>query len=154
MPRMMTKLERFGCAKPVVGIVLPTGYTLNADGTSIYLTMAALFVAQATNTHLSLWDQVLVLGVLMVTSKGSGGIAGAGFVALAATLASMDKIPVAGMALLLGVERFVNQARAVTNLIGNGVATIVVAKWEGEFDKKQEGGEAEYEEELKDYDYD
>jgi Na+/H+-dicarboxylate symporter len=137
LPRMMTKLERLGCAKPVVGIVLPTGYTFNADGTSIYLTMAAIFVAQATNTHLTLWDQLLVLGVLMLTSKGSAGVAGAGFVTLAATLASMDKIPVAGMALLLGVDRFVNQARAVTNLIGNGVATIVVAKWEKAFDERQ-----------------
>jgi DAACS family dicarboxylate/amino acid:cation (Na+ or H+) symporter/aerobic C4-dicarboxylate transport protein len=155
LPRMMTKLERLGCAKPVVGIVLPAGYTFNADGTSIYLTMAAIFVAQATNTYLSLWDQLLVLGVLMLTSKGSAGVAGAGFVTLAATLASMDKIPVAGMALLLGVDRFVNQARAVTNLIGNGVATIVVAKWEGDFDKKRTGEETEYEEEqLKDCDYD
>jgi Na+/H+-dicarboxylate symporter len=155
LPRMMIKLERLGCPKPVVGIVLPAGYTFNADGTSIYLTMAAIFVAQATNTQLSLWDQLLVLGVLMLTSKGSAGVAGAGFVTLAATLASMDKIPVAGMALLLGVDRFVNQARAVTNLIGNGVATIVVAKWEGEFDKKQTGEESEYEEEeLKDCDYD
>jgi Na+/H+-dicarboxylate symporter len=152
LPRMMTKLERLGCAKPVVGIVLPAGYTFNADGTSIYLTMAAIFVAQATNTHLSLWDQLLVLGVLMLTSKGSAGVAGAGFVTLAATLASMDKIPVAGMALLLGVDRFVNQARAVTNLIGNGVATIVVAKWEGEFNDTEK--EDEYEEEVKDYDYD
>ncbi len=139
LPRMMTKLERLGCAKSVVGSVLPAGYTFNADGTSIYLTMAAIFVAQATNTHLSLWDQLLVLGVLMLTSKGSAGVAGAGFVTLAATLASMDKIPVAGMALLLGVDRFVNQARAVTNLIGNGVATIVVAKWEGEFDEGSAG---------------
>jgi Na+/H+-dicarboxylate symporter len=154
LPRMMTKLERLGCGRPVVGIVLPTGYTMNADGTSIYLTMAALFVAQATNTHLSLWDQLIVLGVLMVTSKGSGGVAGAGFVTLAATLASMDKIPVAGMALLLGVERFVNQARALTNLIGNGVATIVIAKWEGEFNNTPPPEQEQLEEELKDYDYD
>ena len=137
LPRMMTKLEHLGCARPVVGLVLPAGYTFNADGTSIYLTMAAIFVAQATDTPLSLWDQLLVLGVLMLTSKGSAGVAGAGFVTLAATLASMDKIPVAGMALLLGADRFVNQARAVTNLIGNGVATIAVAKWEKAFDDKQ-----------------
>ena len=137
LPRMMSKLEQLGCDRPVVGIVLPAGYTFNADGTSIYLTMAALFVAQATDTPLSLWDQLLVLGVLLLTSKGSAGVAGAGFVTLAATLASMDKIPVAGMALLLGVDRFVNQARAVTNLIGNGVATIAVAKWEKAFDDKQ-----------------
>lgn len=133
----MVKLEQLGCSKPVVGLVLPTGYTFNADGTSIYLTMAAIFIAQATNTHLSLWDQLLVLGVLLFTSKGSAGVAGAGFVTLAATLASMDKIPVAGMALLLGVDRFINEARAVTNLIGNGIATVTIARWEGAFDGKR-----------------
>jgi aerobic C4-dicarboxylate transport protein len=137
LPRMMVKLEKLGCAKPIVGMVLPAGYTFNADGTSIYLTMAAIFVAQATNMHLTLWDQLIVLGVLVFTSKGSAGVAGAGFVTLAATLASMDKIPVAGMALLLGVDRFLNEARAVTNLIGNGIATIVVARWENAFDEKQ-----------------
>lgn len=137
LPRMMVKLERLGCAKPVVGLVLPTGYTFNADGTSIYLTMAAIFVAQATNTHLSLANQLLVLAVLLLTSKGSAGVAGAGFVTLAATLSTMDKIPVAGIALLLGVDRFINVARAVTNLIGNGIATIVVARWEKAFDEKQ-----------------
>lgn len=137
LPRMMVKLEQLGCAKPVVGMVLPAGYAFNADGTSIYLTMAAIFVAQATNTHLSLWDQLIVLGVLVFTSKGSAGVAGAGFVTLAATLASMDKIPVAGLMLLLGVDRFMNEARAVTNLIGNGVATIVVARWEKAFDEKR-----------------
>jgi len=137
LPRMMVKLEQLGCAKPVVGMVLPAGYTFNADGTSIYLTMAAIFVAQATNTSLTLWDQLIVLGVLLFTSKGSAGVAGAGFVTLAATLASMDKIPVAGMVLLLGVDRFINEARAVTNLIGNGIATITVARWEKAFDEKQ-----------------
>jgi aerobic C4-dicarboxylate transport protein len=137
LPRMMVKLERLGCSQPVVGMVLPAGYTFNADGTSIYLTMAAIFIAQATNTHLSLWDQLLVLGVLVFTSKGSAGVAGAGFVTLAATLATMDKIPVAGMALLLGVDRFINEARAVTNLIGNGVATIAVSRWEGAFDEQR-----------------
>jgi aerobic C4-dicarboxylate transport protein len=137
LPQMMAKLEQLGCAKPVVGMVLPAGYTFNADGTSIYLTMAAIFVAQATNTHLSLGDQLLVLGVLVFTSKGSAGVAGAGFVTLAATLASMDKIPVAGLALLLGVDRFINEARAVTNLIGNGIATIAIARWESAFDDKQ-----------------
>ena len=137
LPRMMVKLEQLGCAKPVVGMVLPAGYTFNADGTSIYLTMAAIFVAQATNTSLTLWDQLIVLGVLLFTSKGSAGVAGAGFVTLAATLASMDKIPVAGMVLLLGVDRFINEARAVTNLIGNGIATITVARWEKAFDAKQ-----------------
>ncbi len=137
LPQMMVKLEKLGCAKPVVGLVLPTGYTFNAAGTSIYLTMAAIFVAQATNTHLTLADQLLVLGVLVLTSKGSAGVAGAGFVTLAATLASMNKIPVAGLALLLGVDRFINEARAVTNLIGNGVATIAIARWEKAFDEKQ-----------------
>lgn len=137
LPRLMIKLERLGCPKPVVGVVLPIGYAFNADGTSIYLTMAAIFVAQATNTHLSLWDQVLVLGVLVFTSKGSAGVAGAGFVTLAATLASMDKIPVAGITLLIGVDRFINEARAVTNVIGNGVATIAVARWEGAFDAQR-----------------
>lgn len=137
LPQMMVKLEQLGCSKPVVGLVLPAGYTFNADGTAIYLTMAAIFVAQATNTHLTLGDQLLVLGVLLVTSKGSAGVAGAGFVTLAATLASMDKIPVAGLTLLLGVDRFINEARAVTNLIGNGIATITIARWEGAFDEKR-----------------
>jgi Na+/H+-dicarboxylate symporter len=137
LPRMMTKLERLGCAKPVVGMVLPAGYTFNADGSSIYLTMGAIFVAQATNTPLTLHDQLLVLAVCLFTSKGSAGVAGAGFIALAATLASMHQIPVAGLVLLLGIDRFVNSARAVTNLIGNGLATMVVARWEKAFDEKQ-----------------
>ncbi|MGF6291190.1 C4-dicarboxylate transporter DctA [Paraburkholderia youngii] len=135
LPQMLIKMEAMGCARPVVGMVLPTGYTFNADGTAIYLTMAALFIAQAMNVHLSIWDQLLVLGVLLLTSKGSAGVAGAGFVALAATLASMHKIPVEGLVLLLGVDRFLNEARAVTNLIGNGVATVVVARWEGQLNR-------------------
>ncbi|KAB1071229.1 C4-dicarboxylate transporter DctA [Methylobacterium soli] len=135
MPRMMAKLERLGCEKSVVGLVLPTGYTFNADGTCIYLTMAAIFVAQATNTPLGIGDQLVVLGVLLLTSKGSAGVAGAGFVTLAATLSSIHTVPVAGLVLLLGVDRFMNEARAVTNLIGNAVATIAVAKWEGAFDR-------------------
>ncbi|GJE69014.1 C4-dicarboxylate transporter DctA [Methylorubrum podarium] len=135
MPRMMAKLERLGCEKSVVGLVLPTGYTFNADGTCIYLTMASIFVAQATNTPLGLGDQLVVLGVLLLTSKGSAGVAGAGFVTLAATLSSIHTVPVAGLVLLLGVDRFMNEARAVTNLIGNAVATIAVAKWEGAFDR-------------------
>ena len=134
LPQMLVKMENLGCSRPVVGMVLPTGYTFNADGTAIYLTMAAIFVAQAMNIHLTLLDQLVVLGVLLLTSKGSAGVAGAGFVALAATLASMHKIPVSGLVLLLGVDRFLNEARAVTNLIGNGVATIVVARWEGAMD--------------------
>jgi aerobic C4-dicarboxylate transport protein len=135
MPRMLAKLERLGCDKSVVGLVLPTGYTFNADGTCIYLTMAAIFVAQATNTPLGIGEQLVVLGVLLLTSKGSAGVAGAGFVTLAATLSSIHTVPVAGLVLLLGVDRFMNEARAVTNLIGNAVATIAVAKWEGAFDR-------------------
>jgi aerobic C4-dicarboxylate transport protein len=134
LPQMLIKMEKLGCSRPVVGMVLPTGYTFNADGTAIYLTMASMFVAQALNIHLTIWDQLLLLGVMLLTSKGSAGVAGAGFVALAATLASMHKIPVSGLVLLLGVDRFLNEARAVTNLIGNGVATIVVARWEGALD--------------------
>jgi aerobic C4-dicarboxylate transport protein len=134
---LMTKMERLGCAKPIVGMVMPAGYTFNADGTSIYLGMGALFIAQATGTPLSLREQMVVLAVLMLTSKGSAGVAGAGFVTLAATLASMNRIPVAGLLLLLGVDRFTNAARAITNIIGNGVATIVVARWEGAFDARR-----------------
>lgn len=134
LPQMLVKMERMGCSKSVVGMVLPTGYTFNADGTAIYLTMAAIFIAQAMNIDLTLWDQLVLLGVLLLTSKGAAGVAGAGFIALAATLASMNKIPVAGLVLLLGVDRFLNEARAVTNLIGNGIATLAVARWEGEID--------------------
>ena len=134
LPQMLIKMEKLGCSRPVVGMVLPTGYTFNADGTAIYLTMATLFIAQAMNIHLTIWDQLLVMSVLLLTSKGSAGVAGAGFVALAATLSTMHKVPVAGLVLLLGVDRFLNEARAVTNLIGNGVATIVVARWEGALD--------------------
>lgn len=135
LPRMMTKLERLGCSRSVVGLVLPTGYTFNADGTCIYLTMAAIFVAQATNTPLTFGDQLVVLGVLLLTSKGSAGVAGAGFVTLAATLSSIGTVPVTGLVLLLGVDRFMNEARAVTNLIGNGAATIAIAKWDGALDQ-------------------
>jgi len=135
LPRMMVKLERLGCERSVVGLVLPTGYTFNADGTSIYLTMAAIFVAQATNTPLTIGDQFVILGVLLLTSKGSAGVAGAGFVTLAATLASVGTIPVTGLVLLLGVDRFMNEARAVTNVIGNGIATIAIAKWDGALDQ-------------------
>jgi DAACS family dicarboxylate/amino acid:cation (Na+ or H+) symporter/aerobic C4-dicarboxylate transport protein len=137
LPQMLVKLERMGIAKPVVGLVLPTGYAFNADGTAIYLTMAAIFIAQAMNIDLTLWDQIILMSVLLFTSKGSAGVAGAGFVALAATLASMHKIPVEGLVLLLGVDRFLNEARAITNLIGNGVATVVVARWEGSIDMQK-----------------
>jgi aerobic C4-dicarboxylate transport protein len=134
LPQMLIKMEELGCSRPVVGMVLPTGYTFNADGTAIYLTMASLFIAQAMNIHLSIWDQLQLLGVMLLTSKGSAGVTGAGFVALAGTLATVHKIPVSGLVLLVGVDRFLNEARAVTNLIGNGVATIVVARWEGALD--------------------
>lgn len=134
LPRMMVKLEKLGCEKSVVGMVLPTGYTFNSDGTCIYLTMAAIFVAQATNTPLTFMDQMVVLGVLLLTSKGSAGVAGAGFVTLAATLTVIHDIPLIGLVLLLGVDRFLNEARAVTNLIGNGIGTIAIAKWDGSFD--------------------
>lgn len=134
LPQMLMKMEAMGCDKKVVGLVLPTGYTFNADGTAIYLTMAAIFIAQATNVDMTLWDQLVILGVMLLTSKGSAGVAGAGFVALAATLASMHKIPLSGLVLLVGIDRFLNEARAITNLIGNGVATIAVAKWEGVLD--------------------
>lgn len=137
LPQMMQKMEAMGCQKKVVGLVLPTGYTFNADGTAIYLAMAAIFIAQATNIDLTIWEQLGILGVMMLTSKGSAGVAGAGFVALAATLASMHKIPLSGLVLLVGIDRFLNEARAVTNLIGNGVATIAVARWEGALDLEQ-----------------
>jgi DAACS family dicarboxylate/amino acid:cation (Na+ or H+) symporter/aerobic C4-dicarboxylate transport protein len=137
LPRMMVKLEELGCGKPVVGLVLPAGYTFNADGGCIYLTMAAIFLAQATDTPLSLADQVVILAVCLFTSKGSAGVAGAGFIALAATLSSMNKIPVASLVLLLGVDRFLNEARAVTNLIGNGIATVAVARWENALNLRQ-----------------
>jgi Na+/H+-dicarboxylate symporter len=135
LPQMMSKLERAGCEKTVVGMVLPAGYTFNPDGTAIYLTIGALFVAQATHIDLSWAQQLVILGVLMLTSKGSAGVAGAGFVTLAATLGSMHSIPVTGLVLLLGVDRFLNEARAITNLVGNGLATIAVAKWEDAFDE-------------------
>lgn len=135
LPRLMDKLEAAGCSKSVVGLVVPAGYSFNLDGTSIYLTMAAIFVAQATDTHLSTADMLGVLGVLLLTSKGAAGVTGSGFVTLAATLASVGKIPVAGLALILGIDRFMSEARALTNLIGNAVATIVVARWEGELDR-------------------
>jgi Na+/H+-dicarboxylate symporter len=134
---VMLKLQKLGCAEPVVGMVMPAGYTFNADGTAVYLSMAAMFIARATNTPMNFSAQVGLLLVLMLTSKGSGGVAGAGFVALVATLASMQQIPAAGVVLLLGVERITNIPRAVVNVIGSSVATIVVAKWEGEFDSEQ-----------------
>ena len=139
LPGLMHKMEKAGCARPVVGIVVPSGYSFNLDGTSIYLTMAALFVAQATDTPLTLWEQGKLLLVLMITSKGAAGVTGSGFITLAATLAATDKIPVAGMALILGVDRFMSEARAITNFIGNAVATLIVAKWDGSFDATKGG---------------
>jgi aerobic C4-dicarboxylate transport protein len=137
LPSLMRKLESLGCAKPVVGLVVPTGYSFNLDGTNIYMTMAALFVAQATNTDLTLTQELTILLVAMLTSKGASGITGAGFITLAATLAVVPTIPVAGMALILGIDRFMSEARALTNFIGNGVATVVVSKWENELDVKR-----------------
>jgi len=134
LPSLMRKLEKLGCAKPVVGLVVPTGYSFNLDGTNIYMTMAALFVAQATNTDLTLGQELTILAVAMLTSKGASGITGAGFITLAATLAVVPTIPVAGMALILGIDRFMSEARALTNFIGNGVAAVVVSKWENELD--------------------
>jgi len=132
LPSLMTKLERLGCSKSVVGLVVPTGYSFNLDGTNIYMTMAALFVAQATNTDLTLTQELTILGVAMLTSKGASGITGAGFITLAATLAVVPTIPVAGMALILGIDRFMSECRALTNFIGNGVASVVVSHWEKE----------------------
>ncbi|NJD91483.1 MAG: dicarboxylate/amino acid:cation symporter [Geobacter sp.] len=134
LPRMMAKLENLGCTKSVVGLVIPTGYSFNLDGTSIYLTMAALFVAQATNTPLTLTQTLTILGVLLLTSKGAAGVTGSGFITLAATFAVIPTIPVAGLALILGIDRFMSEARALTNLVGNGVATVVISRWENELD--------------------
>jgi aerobic C4-dicarboxylate transport protein len=137
LPAIMRKLEKMGCPKSVVGLVVPTGYSFNLDGTNIYMTMAALFVAQATNTDLTLTQELTILLVAMLTSKGASGITGAGFITLAATLAVVPTIPVAGMTLILGIDKFMSECRALTNIIGNGVATVVVSKWEGELDKER-----------------
>lgn len=134
LPSLIEKMERAGCAKSVVGIVVPTGYSFNLDGTNIYMTLAVLFIAQATNVPLSLGDQIVLLLVAMISSKGAAGITGAGFITLAATLSIMDTVPVAGLALILGVDRFMSECRSLTNFIGNAVATIVVARWEGALD--------------------
>src|SRR5258707_7885289 len=132
IPTLMAKLEKLGCSKPLVGLVVPTGFTFNTDGTSLYMTMAALFVAQATNTHLTLTQQLTILAVAVLTSKGASGVQGASFIALVATLSVIPTIPVAGMALILGIDRFLSMFRALVNMIGNGVATLVLARWEGE----------------------
>ncbi|MGN4124481.1 dicarboxylate/amino acid:cation symporter [Lysinibacillus sphaericus] len=138
LPSMMRKLENYGCSKQVVGLVVPTGYSFNLDGTSIYLSMAAIFIAQAYGVDLDIWHQITLLAILMLTSKGAAGVTGSGFITLAATLAAFPMIPVEGIALLIGVDRFMSEARAVTNLIGNGVAAVVVSKMEKEFDPEQE----------------
>jgi aerobic C4-dicarboxylate transport protein len=136
IPTLMEKLEKLGCSKALVGLVVPTGYTFNTDGTSIYMTLAALFVAQATNTHLSLGQQLTIFAVATLTSKGASGVQGASFIALVATLNVIPTIPVAGMALILGIDRFMSMFRALINMIGNGVATLVVARWEGELTRE------------------
>ncbi|WMT28708.1 C4-dicarboxylate transporter DctP [Bacillus aerius] len=135
LPRMMDKMERYGCSKSVVGLVIPTGYSFNLDGTSIYLSMAVVFLAQVFGVDLSIGQQITIILVLMLTSKGAAGVTGSGFIVLASTLAALQVIPLEGLALLLGVDRFMSEGRAITNLIGNGIATIVVAKSEGEFDE-------------------
>ena len=137
LPSLIDKMEKAGCARSVVGLVVPTGYSFNLDGTNIYMSLAALFIAQATNTHLSLGEQVTLLLVAMISSKGAAGVTGAGFITLAATLSIVPSIPVAGMALILGVDRFMSECRSLTNFIGNAVATIVVARWEGALDAAQ-----------------
>jgi aerobic C4-dicarboxylate transport protein len=134
LPTLMEKLEKLGCSKALVGLVVPTGYTFNTDGTSIYMTLAALFVAQATNTPLTLMQQITILAVAVLTSKGASGVQGASFIALVATLSVIPTIPVAGMALILGIDRFMSMFRATVNVIGNGVATVVVSRWENELD--------------------
>jgi aerobic C4-dicarboxylate transport protein len=137
LPRMMVKMENLGAKKSVVGLVIPTGYSFNLDGTSIYLTMAAVFIAQATNTPMTVSQQITLLLVLLLTSKGAAGVTGSGFIVLAATLSAVGHVPVAGLALILGIDRFMSEARALTNLIGNGVATVIVAKWTGDLDSER-----------------
>jgi aerobic C4-dicarboxylate transport protein len=136
LPTLMEKMEKLGCSKALVGLVIPTGYTFNTDGTGLYMTLAALFVAQATNTHLTLWQQLTIFAVATLTSKGASGVQGASFIALVGTLTVIPTIPVAGMALLLGIDRFMSTPRALVNMIGNGVAALVVARWEKEVDSE------------------
>jgi aerobic C4-dicarboxylate transport protein len=137
MPSLMEKIEKAGCSRSATGIIIPAGYSFNLDGTSIYLTMAALFIAQATNTPMTWYDQLALLGILMLTSKGAAAISGGGLITLAATLTSMDLIPAGGIALIIGIDRFMSEARAITNLIGNGVAAIVISKWDKEYDEEK-----------------
>jgi aerobic C4-dicarboxylate transport protein len=135
LPHMMQKMERLGASRPVVGLVIPTGYSFNLDGTNIYMTLATLFLAQATNTHLTFAQELTILGVAMLTSKGASGVTGAGFVTLAATLSIVPDIPIQSLAILVGIDKFMSECRALTNLIGNGVATVVISRWENELDK-------------------
>ena len=135
LPQLMQKMERLGASRSVVGLVVPTGYSFNLDGTNIYMTLATLFLAQATNTHLGSSQELGILVIAMITSKGASGVTGAGFVTLAATLAIVPDIPIQSLALLLGIDKFMSECRALTNLVGNGVATIVISRWEGELDK-------------------
>src|SRR5699024_1424437 len=137
LPRMLDRMEKLGCRKSVVGLVIPTGYSFNLDGTSIYLTMAAVFIAQATNSQMDIVHQITLLIVLLLSSKGAAGVTGSGFIVMAATLSAVGHIPVAGLALILGIDRFMSEARALTNLVGNSLATIVVAKWVGQLDTEQ-----------------
>jgi aerobic C4-dicarboxylate transport protein len=136
LPTLMQKMENLGCSRALVGLVVPTGYTFNTDGTSMYMTLAALFVAQATNTHLTLSQQLTIFAVAVLTSKGASGVQGAAFIALVGTMMVIPTIPVAGMALILGIDRFMSMFRALINMVGNGVATVVVARWEHELDRK------------------
>jgi aerobic C4-dicarboxylate transport protein len=140
LPRLMLKIENLACSKAITGLVIPAGYSFNLDGTSIYLTVALFFIAQATNTHLSLRQQIFILFVLMLNSKGAATVTGGGLITLAATLSALGTVPVAGIALLLGVDRFLSERRSVTNIIGNGVATIVISRWEGQFDVERARG--------------
>jgi aerobic C4-dicarboxylate transport protein len=136
LPPLMEKMERAGCSRAVVGLVVPTGYSFNLDGTNIYMTLAALFIAQATGIELGMGEQIALLAVAMLSSKGAAGVTGAGFITLAATLSIVPAVPVAGMALILGVDRFMSECRALTNFIGNAVATVVIARWEGAIDEQ------------------
>jgi len=134
---LMEKLEKLGCSKQVVGLVVPTGYSFNLDGTNIYMTLATLFLAQATNTHLTIWQELGILGIAIITSKGASGVTGAGFITLAATLAIVPDIPIQSIAILVGIDKFMSECRALTNLCGNGVACVVVSWWEGELDRER-----------------
>jgi aerobic C4-dicarboxylate transport protein len=137
LPHMMQKMEHLGASKPVVGLVIPTGYSFNLDGTNIYMTLTTLFLAQATNTPLTLTQELVILAIAMLTSKGASGVTGAGFVTLAATLSIVPDIPIASLAMVVGIDKFMSECRALTNLVGNGVATIVISRWEGELDAQK-----------------